>query len=113
MLPAVGQGALAIECRADDQEILKLLHGIHDTATGNAARAERAFLQAIEGSCHLPVAGYAVWENNSVHLTGLVASPTGKPMIKGIEIGTDPIEVGNNLAQRLMEQGAKEILALV
>jgi hydroxymethylbilane synthase len=113
MLPAVGQGALAIECRSDDHEILKLLHGIHDTATGNAVSAERAFLQAIEGSCHLPVAGYATWENNRVHLTGLVASPTGKPVIKGLEIGTDPIKVGKNLAQKLMEQGAKEILAMV
>ncbi|MXQ55885.1 hydroxymethylbilane synthase [Shimazuella alba] len=113
MLPAVGQGALAIECRSDDHEIIELLDGIHDTATGNAVSAERAFLQAIEGSCHLPVAGYATWENNTVHLTGLVASPTGKPVIKGIEIGADPIKVGKNLAQKLMEQGAKEILAMV
>jgi hydroxymethylbilane synthase len=113
MLPAVGQGALAIECREDDPEILKLLSSIHDHATGNAVKAERAFLQAIEGSCHLPVAGYGIWENNKVHLTGLVAAPTGKPVIKAIEIGTDPVAVGKQLAQKLMEQGAKEILAMV
>ncbi|MCH5584667.1 hydroxymethylbilane synthase [Shimazuella sp. AN120528] len=113
MLPAVGQGALAIECREDDQEILTLLQGIHDEATGNAVKAERAFLQAIEGSCHLPVAGYGVWKEDKVHLTGLVASPTGKPVIKGTEIGTNPLEVGKQLAKKLMEQGAKEILAAV
>lgn len=113
MLPAVGQGALAIECREDDKEILTLLQGIHDPVTGNAVKAERAFLQAIEGSCHLPVAGYGIWKEDRVHLTGLVASPTGKPLVKGIEIGANPIEVGKQLAQKLMEQGAKEILATV
>lgn len=113
MLPAVGQGALAIECRENDKEILNLLQGIHDPVTGNSVKAERAFLQAIEGSCHLPVAGYGIWKEDRVHLTGLVASPTGKPLIKGIEIGVNPIEVGKQLAQKLMEQGAKEILATV
>lgn len=113
MLPAVGQGALAIECREGDKEILTLLQGIHDPVTGNSVKAERAFLQAIEGSCHLPVAGYGIWKENKVHLTGLVASPTGKPLVKGIEIGANPIEVGKQLAQKLMEQGAKEILATV
>jgi hydroxymethylbilane synthase len=113
MLPAVGQGALAVECREDDKEILTLLQGLHDPKTGNTVKAERAFLQAIEGSCHLPVAGYGVWKEDKIHLTGLVASPTGKPLVKGIEIGADPIKVGKQLAQKLMEQGAKEILATV
>jgi hydroxymethylbilane synthase len=113
MLPAVGQGALAIECREEDKEILTFLQGIHDESTGNAVKAERAFLQAIEGSCHLPVAGYGIWKEDQVYLTGLVASPTGKPFVKETEIGSNPIEVGKLLAQKLMEQGAKEILATV
>lgn len=98
MLPAVGQGALAIECRKDDREVLSLLQPIHDEATAIAVTAERAFLQAIEGSCHLPVAGYGIKNEDKVHLTGLVASPTGKPVIKGIEIGADPFEVGTQSA---------------
>jgi hydroxymethylbilane synthase len=113
MLPAVGQGALAVECRSDDREVLALLQKIHDEATGKAVAAERSFLQAIAGSCHLPVAGYAIWDEKRVHLTGLVASPTGKPVIKGIEVGTNPVKVGKQLAQKLMEQGAKEILSMV
>jgi hydroxymethylbilane synthase len=113
LLPAVGQGALAIECRADDEEMLQVLHTIQDYATLQATKAERAFLHAIEGSCHLPVAGYATWEQQQVCLTGLVASPTGKPVIKETEIGNDPEEVGRQLAKKLMEQGAKDILAMV
>jgi hydroxymethylbilane synthase len=113
MLPAVGQGALAIECRSDDLEVLKWLHLIHDGPTGQTVKAERAYLQAIEGSCHLPVAGYAIWKEEKIHLTGLVAHPTGKPVIKATEIGIDPVQVGKKLAKKLMEQGAKEILALV
>jgi hydroxymethylbilane synthase len=113
MLPAVGQGALAIECRSDDLEVLEWLHWIHDGPTGQTVKAERAYLQAIGGSCHLPVAGYAIWKEEKIHLTGLVAHPTGKPVIKGTEIGTDPVQVGKKLAKKLMEQGAKEILALV
>jgi hydroxymethylbilane synthase len=113
LLPAVGQGALAIECRADDYEMLRLLRSISDFATVQATKAERAFLHAIEGSCHLPVAAYAVWEQQQVCLTGLVASPTGKPVIKDKEIGDDPERVGRRLARKLMEQGAKEILAMV
>lgn len=113
MLPAVGQGALAIECRADDEAVLSLLNQIHDSSTSRAAMAERSFLQAIEGSCHLPVAGYAVIQEQNVHLTGLVAHSAGKPVIKATEIGTDPVQVGKLLAQKLMELGAKEILAMV
>ena len=112
-LPAVGQGALGIECRGADAEVRDLLARLHDEATGQAVEAERAFLRTIEGSCQVPVAAYAAVENDTITLTGLVADPDGTTVLKETISGRDAEEMGRMLAIRLKEQGAAEILARV
>jgi len=110
MLPAPGQGALAIQCRADDQTTLSLLAALDDDATRKAVTAERAFLSSLGGGCSIPVAAYAT-SKQTITLTGLVASPDGKQMIKVCGQGEDAEELGRSLAQDAISQGASEILA--
>lgn len=111
MLPAPGQGALAIQCRADDQTTLDLLAALEDVPTRKAVTAERAFLSALGGGCSVPVAAYASVDNQ-INLTGLVASPDGKQIIKVGGQGYDANQLGRELAQQAIAQGASEILAL-
>ncbi|MBE3569281.1 MAG: hydroxymethylbilane synthase, partial [Bacillales bacterium] len=77
-LPAVGQGALAIECRKEDEDLLSLLQGLNCSDTAQSVAAERAFLQKMEGGCQVPIAGFAHVKGEDVVLTALVASPDGK-----------------------------------
>jgi hydroxymethylbilane synthase len=109
-LPAIGQGALGIECRSSDEEVLHLLQRVHDTKTGITVAAERSFLAKIEGSCQVPVAGYGVLKEGLIHLTGLVATPDGKTLLKETLAGEEPIALGQQLAEHLIKQGAGEIL---
>ena len=109
-LPAVGQGALAIQCRKDDQELIELLHGLNDETTEKTVKAERAFLHALEGGCQVPIAAYARKEAEFIQLTGLVAEPDGTIVICETMKGSEPFELGKSLAERLMELGAKTIL---
>ncbi|TNF29521.1 MAG: hydroxymethylbilane synthase, partial [Deltaproteobacteria bacterium] len=81
MLPAVGQGALAIESREADPIVGPVLAALHDPTTAAATRAERAFLAAIEGSCKVPVAGHATLDGDEVTLTALVAGVAGAPVV--------------------------------
>ncbi|PTX59372.1 hydroxymethylbilane synthase [Melghirimyces profundicolus] len=110
MLPAVGQGALAVQCRAGDQEMMNVLQAINDPVTEQTVTAERAFLHAYDGGCHLPIAGYATLEGDRVRLRGLVAHPSGHPVIRGEREGKDPGETGRRLAEELRDRGAKELL---
>lgn len=110
-VPAVGQGALAIECRENDEELLHWLNKLTDEQTERAVRAERAFLQHIEGGCQVPVAGYAYVDGDVIVLTALVATPTGTEVLKEVVQGTDPEQVGLEAAQRLIERGAKQLIA--
>lgn len=113
MLPAPGQGALAIQCRADDQTTLDLLAALEDVPTRKAVTAERAFLSGLGGGCAVPVAAYATGKSkNKINLTGLVASPDGKQIIKVSGQGEDANQLGRELAQQAIAQGASEILAL-
>jgi hydroxymethylbilane synthase len=110
-LPAVGQGALAIECREDDQELLDLLAKFTDEATHLSVKAERTFLTKMEGGCQVPIAGFAtVDENQDISFTGLIASPDGKEIYKQQVTGKDPIELGKNVSAILTEQGAKALI---
>jgi hydroxymethylbilane synthase len=115
MLPAPGQGALAVQCRADDGTTLRLLAALEDEPTRNAVTAERAFLSGLGGGCAVPVAAYAetVIESHvlQLRLTGLVISPDGKKAIKATGEGVNALELGNELAQKAIAQGAGEILA--
>jgi len=110
MLPAPGQGALAVQCRADDVETLKLLEAIHDPLTAAAVGAERAFLSGLGGGCSLPVAAFAEKNNGTIILTGAVISPDGKQAIRLSAVDKDPFELGERLAHLVLERGAAEIL---
>ncbi len=111
-LPAVGQGALGIESRADDTFVRALLEPINDAMTSVAVSAERAFLDRLEGGCQVPIAGHAVVENQSVRFEGLVASVDGARVIRDRIEG--PVEqaaqLGTSLAERILEAGGKPIL---
>src|SRR5690606_11359597 len=89
MLPAGGQRALAVQCRGEDASVLRLIRKINDPHAEKAVRAERAFLHAFEGGCHLPVAAYAQVEGEKVCLDGLVASPDGRRVLRDREEGND------------------------
>lgn len=109
-LPAVGQGALSIECRADDHELLEQLAKLNSNETAVTVTAERAFLHKMEGGCQVPVAGFAKLNNQEISLTGLVASPDGKTIYKETATGNDPIKLGVQVAEALIEQGAKLLI---
>lgn len=112
-LPAVGQGALGIECRVDDERVMKLLKSFNHPPTEKAVAAERAFLHRLEGGCQVPIAAYAEIEGDKLRLTGMVARPDGSTLIRDTLTGENPIELGQRLAERLIELGAEEILAQV
>jgi len=112
MIPAVGQGILAIECRANDQEVRDLLNLIHDQMTEKVAFAERSFLAAIEGSCHVPVGGFAtINEDLSTTLVGFLGSVDGQQILLERETSLDPMQLGQTVATRLLDAGGREILA--
>jgi hydroxymethylbilane synthase len=116
MLPAPGQGALAVQCRADDFETLSLLSALEDPSTRAAVTAERQFLLGLGGGCAVPVAAFASVisaQSAVIRLVGLVASIDGRHMIKVTGEGADPIELGKRLAQEAIVQGAGTILELI
>jgi len=114
MLPAPGQGALAVQCRADDEETLSLLAALEDAPTRAAVTAERQFLLGLGGGCAVPVAAYAAvsGQRSAISLTGLVASVDGKRLIKVTDEGANPFDLGKQLANEAISKGASEILAL-
>lgn len=113
-LPAVGQGALGIECRADDKELIELLQHINDEMTAKTVAAERAFLNKMEGGCQVPIAAYAILDDDGqIKLSAFVGSPDGKTILKQTQKGEDPIQLGQDIADLLLESGAKEILEKV
>lgn len=115
MLPAPGQGALAVQCRADDLPTLTLLAGLEHRATRKAVTAERAFLQVLGGGCAVPVAalGRTVGlQGSEIDLTGLVISADGRSAVRVSRRGKDPLQLGEELAQEALGRGAGEILGL-
>jgi hydroxymethylbilane synthase len=115
MLPAPGQGALAVQCRTDDHMTLDLLAVLEDESTRKAVTAERAFLSGLGGGCAVPVAAFADIKNpisTQLTLTGLVIAEDGTSPIKVIGEGVNAVKLGNELAQQAISQGANEILAL-
>ncbi len=116
MLPAPGQGALAVQCRADDQTTLDLLAKLEEDSTRKCVTAERAFLSGLGGGCAVPVAAYAQMireQRLEISLTGLVISPDGKMVIRVTGQGTEPLKLGQQLAQQALTEGASEILSLL
>lgn len=111
-LHAVGQGALGIECRADDLEVLSLLKAIEHIPTRDRALAERAFLRELQGGCQVPIGVNTQLDDDTLTLTGIVASVDGQRLVKDTVTGTasNAEQLGIELAQKLRQQGATEIL---
>jgi len=112
MLPQVAQGALAVECRVDDEEVRALLAGIEHEPSRLAVDAERAFLAALGGGCDRPVGAFATVDDDArVHLDGLVASGDGRILFRDQAEGDDPPAVGQGLGRALLDRcGAAQVL---
>jgi len=112
-LPAVGQGALGIECRADRADVIALLQPLHHPDTAACVLAERAMSRRLAGSCQVPLGGFAEVVDGQLRMRGFVASPDGTRMVHADLFGDimHPEELGEAVAQALLKQGAGEILA--
>jgi hydroxymethylbilane synthase len=113
MVPQVGQGALAIECRAGDESTLAALGAIEHGPSRRAVDAERAWLAEVGGGCDLPVGAYAtVAAGGRVSLTAMVGTSDGRVMLRDADAGDDPVEVGRRLARHLLDDaGGSSLLA--
>lgn len=113
MLPAVGQGALGIECRNDDEELLALLRGIDHPETRTRVEAERAFLRTIQGGCQVPLGTATQIGEGKVHLQAIVLRPDGSRWIEESHVGpaAEANQVGQELARRMLALGAAELIA--
>ncbi|MEM6645749.1 MAG: hydroxymethylbilane synthase [Bacteroidota bacterium] len=111
MIPAPGQGALAVQCRADDDALLALLAQIDDPRDRAATTAERTFLASLEAGCSTPLAAYAtVQPDGTVHMQALVASVDGRQRVEVEGTGDDAVALGEALAEEARQNGALEVL---
>lgn len=101
MIPAVGQGALAIETRDDQGEAHRIAHTLEHEASRIAITAERAFLAVFGGGCQVPIGAHAKIHGSQIHLRAFVSEPDGTNVKRGEETGSDPVSVGQALAKRL------------
>lgn len=104
MLPAVGQGAIAILCRQDDQDITKLLSPLNHIDTSTCLSAERHMLKLLDGSCTTPIAGFAYIKNNCLTLEGLLATNYGGKVVRHTAQNNNPIVLGETVAMALLEK---------
>lgn len=111
MLPAPGQGALAVQCRVDDEETISYLSAIDDRQAHLCTQAERTFLAALGGGCAVPVAAFAQIQGEMVELQGMIASEDGRRVIRCVSKGTDAQQVGELCAQQALSQGARALLS--
>jgi len=113
MCPAVGQGALGIEVRADDAATLKELAFLDDSAARRATAAERALLRTLGGGCQVPIGAYAEVVNGTLQLTAVVAQPDGSELLREQQTGENPEELGTRVGKILLSRGADAILRSV
>jgi len=111
MLPAPGQGALAIQCRADDESLLGRLATIHHQATGLAVTAERAFLSTLGGGCSLPIGALATLEDAEIRLEAIVLAPDGSQTIRLVATDDDPRLLGQGVALQAIAEGAGDLIS--
>ncbi|MCC2606507.1 hydroxymethylbilane synthase [Planctobacterium marinum] len=109
-LPAVGQGAVGIECRTDDAQLIALLAPLNDADTARRVQAERAMNKRLEGGCQVPIAGFAQLTEKGIYLRGLVGSPDGGTLLQAEASGTDAQALGIKVAEQLLSRGAAELL---
>lgn len=112
-LPAVGQGALAIECRSDNKEVREMLAFLNDLSTKQATDAERAFLGLIEGGCQVPIGVHAEVENDNVKIEAVIASLDGSKVLRNNITGpaVNAADLGRKLGQQMLAEGGEQILA--
>ena len=110
MLPAVGQGALAVAAREDSPLRETIREALNHRPTEEAVRAERAMLRTLEGGCRVPVGALGIVEGDLIRLRGIVASPDGALVYRGEARGGEPEDVGERLARELLDQGAEVVL---
>lgn len=112
-LPANGQGAVGIECRSDDSEVKALLQSLEHSETRYRVLAERAMNRRLEGGCQVPIGAYAIVSGENLHLRGLVGAIDGSEILRDEISGnkSDYQQLGEQLAERLLAQGADKILA--
>jgi hydroxymethylbilane synthase len=112
-LPAIGQGAIGIECRSDDARVHALIEPLHHRETAERVRAERAMNARLQGGCQVPIAGHAVHEGDTLYLRGLVGTPDGTRVLhaEGRAPAADAEALGERVAEDLLAQGADAILA--
>ena len=115
MLPAVGQGAIGVECLIKNESVNQIIQPLNHLPTQLRLRAERAGNKTLNGSCHLPVAFYSELNGKQLHLQGMVGMPDGTEILFAEEFGlkTEPELVGTRLAQKLQDMGADRILSYV
>ena len=111
MVPQVGQGAIAIECRDDNRETSGLISSIVDELTGTCVMAERSYLAELGGGCELPVGAYAYKVGDSLCLETVLASLDGSTVLRTEHQGEDPITLGAQTAQELLASGGYNLLA--
>lgn len=112
-VPAIGQGALAVECREEDAELLAALKEVTDEKTSIEIQAERTFLSEMNGSCQVPIAGFAEYDGENVRFTGFIASPDATEVFKQSVIHENPVEAGMIVAKTLRDQGASKVIEKV
>ncbi len=114
-LPAVGQGALGIECRTNDQELIDMLAPLVHRDSSDRVLAERALNTRLEGGCQVPIGAYAELEGDDIFLRGIVASPDGDPVyrVEGRAHRKEGEALGRRLAEELLEKGAADVLETV
>ena len=107
MLPAVGQGALGVECRSDDQPVLKLLSQITHQPTLHAVTAERSMMRTLRAGCHAPLGAWTVIDGEHLTLNGVLLSIDGATRMQASETGDcrDAEQIGKEVAQKLIEAG--------
>ncbi len=113
MVPQVAQGALAIECRADDTETIARLRSIEDAPTRRVFDAERAFLDELGGDCDLPAGAHAVLtDDDTIELVGMLSTLDGRVLVRERRTGDDPDELGRGVARFLLDdRGGSDLLA--
>ena len=114
-LPAVGQGALAIECRTDDAEVSQMLDFLNDMPTVHATNAERAFLGLLEGGCQVPIGVHADVEGDKIKIEAIIAALDGSTVLRDTIEGTatDAVALGQELGKKMLANGGQEILAAI
>lgn len=114
-LPAVGQGALAIECRANDKETRAILDFLNDLPTRQATSAERAFLGLVEGGCQVPIGVHADVEGDKIRVEAIIAALDGSTVLRDTITGSagDAVSLGQELGRKMLANGGQEILAAI